>query len=315
MAFSTKNILPQNYFSWYSIKQYLKRFHIGGNSLKKRSIAWVVDSTAYISDDLRHHPDFYSVPLNIHVEGKQFVDGQDLSSEQLYQKIQQMSELPKTSQPSVGIFAELFEKLKNEYEHAVCIHISAKLSGTLASAKAAADLTDFPIALIDSRSLSCGITAMIEKGMALEEQGASFEAIQHHLEKMAGSSHNYIVIGKLDQLYKGGRMSSVQFYLGSLLKIKPIIQISSEGSLEAIEKVRSEKKALQYLVDKTIEGHHPCRQKIYIMHGNALEKAEALRRMIQEVIPDIEIVIGDIGSIIAVHAGEGTVATFWFDEA
>ena len=70
---------------------------------------------------------------------------------------------------------------------------------------------------------------------------------------MAGTLHNFILIGQLDQLYKGGRMSGAQFFLGSLLKVKPIVQISKEGELTAIDKVRSEKKALQYLVDKVAD--------------------------------------------------------------
>ena len=89
----------------------------------------------------------------------------------------------------------------------------------------------------------------------MHENGATVPEIKEKLEKMAGTCKNFILIGKLDQLYKGGRMSAAQFYLGSLLKVKPIVQISKEGELQAIEKVRSEKRALQYLVNKVAEAH------------------------------------------------------------
>lgn len=279
----------------------------------KKPIAWIVDSTAYISEELKQHPDFFSVPLNIHFGEKQFVDGVDLTYEQLYAKIKNSEEFPKTSQPSAGEFAEHFKVIAEQYEQAIAVHLSNNLSGTLASSTAGAELAGFPVTFIDSLSLSYGATGLIEKGMEMYDNGASVPEIKTQLEKMAGTVHNFILIGQLDQLYKGGRMSGVQFFLGSLLKVKPIVQISKEGTLEAIDKVRSEKKALQYLVDKVAEGHHAGRRKIYLMHGNVLDQAVHLKNLIVEQVPGLEVEIGDISSVLAVHAGEGTLAVLWFD--
>ena len=281
--------------------------------MTKKPLAWIVDSTAYISQELILHPDFFSVPLNIHFGEKQFVDGVDLTPTQLYQKIKVTDDIPKTSQPSPGDFAELFKKVGEQYEQAIAIHLSGKLSGTLAASKAGAEIADFPVTFIDSLSLSYGITGMIERGMEMYDSGVPIPEIIAQLEKMPGTMHNYILIGKLDQLYKGGRMSGVQFFIGSLLKIKPIVQITKEGGLQAIEKVRSEKKALQYLIDKVIEGHHVGRRKIYIMHGNVRDQATHLKNLILEQIPGLEVEIGDISSVLAVHGGEGTLAVLWFD--
>lgn len=281
--------------------------------MTKKPLAWIVDSTAYISKELILHPDFFSVPLNIHFGEKQFVDGIDLTPTQLYQKIKDTDDVPKTSQPSPGDFAELFKKVGEQYEQAIAIHLSGKLSGTLAASKAGAEIADFPVTFIDSLSLSYGITGMIERGMEMQDSGVPIPEIIAQLEKMPGTMHNYILIGKLDQLYKGGRMSGVQFFIGSLLKIKPIVQITNEGGLQAIEKVRSEKKALQYLIDKVVEGHHAGRRKIHIMHGNVMDQANHLKNLILEQVPDLEVEIGDISSVLAVHGGEGTLAVLWFD--
>lgn len=281
--------------------------------MTKKPLAWIVDSTAYISKELILHPDFFSVPLNIHFGEKQFVDGIDLTPTQLYQKIKDTDDVPKTSQPSPGDFAELFKKVGEQYEQAIAIHLSGKLSGTLAASKAGAEIADFPVTFIDSLSLSYGITGMIERGMEMQDSGVPIPEIIAQLEKMPGTMHNYILIGKLDQLYKGGRMSGVQFFIGSLLKIKPIVQITNEGGLHAIEKVRSEKKALQYLIDKVVEGHHAGRRKIHIMHGNVMDQANHLKNLILEQVPDLEVEIGDISSVLAVHGGEGTLAVLWFD--
>lgn len=281
--------------------------------MTKKPIAWITDSTAYITDELKNHPDFFSIPLNIHFGEKQFVDGVDLTPTQLYENIKNATEFPKTSQPSAGEFAEQFKKIAEDYEQAIAIHISGELSGTLASSIAGAEISGFPITFIDSRSLSYGITGLIEKGMELQSAGASVQEIKETVEKMAGTLKNFIYIGQLEQLYKGGRMNGVQFFLGSLLKVKPIIQITSDGKLEAIEKVRSEKKALQYLVDKVAEGHPKGNRKIYLMQGNVPDQAEELKTLILSQVPGLSVEIGDISSTLAVHAGEGTIAVLWYD--
>ena len=108
-------------------------------------------------------------------------------------------------------------------------------------------------------------------------------------------------------------MSAAQFYLGSLLKVKPIVQISKEGELAAVDKVRSEKRALQYLIDKVAEGHRAGVKKVYLMQGNVSDQAENLKKLIIEQVPEIEVEIGDISSVLAVHAGEGTLAVLWYD--
>lgn len=280
--------------------------------MTKKPIAWITDSTAYIPDELKNHPDFYSIPLNIHFGEKQFIDGIDLTPVQLYENIKNATEFPKTSQPSAGEFAEQFKKIAEDYEQAIAVHVSAELSGTLASSIAGAEIAGFPITFIDSKSLSYGITGLIEKGMELQNSGRSVSEIKDQLEKMAGTLKNYIYIGQLEQLYKGGRMSGAQFFLGSLLKVKPIIQITADGKLEAIEKVRSEKKALQHLVDKVAEGHPKGKGKVYLMQGNVLEQAEQLKEMIQSQVPGLSVEIGDISSTLAVHAGEGTIAVLWY---
>jgi DegV family protein with EDD domain len=280
----------------------------------KKPLAWIVDSTAYVPEELQQHPDFFSVPLNIHFGEKQYVDGVDLTPEQLYGKIKNAEEFPKTSQPSAGEFSERYKEIAENYEEAIAIHVSAKMSGTLASSQGGAEIAGFPITFIDSLSLSYGITGLIQRGMEMHQNGSTVPEIKEALEKLVGKCTNFILIGKLDQLYKGGRMSAAQFYLGSLLKVKPIVQISPEGELKAIDKVRSEKRALQYLIDKVADGQRAGVNKIYLMQGNVPEQAEHLKKLIIEQVPGVEVEIGDISSVLAVHAGEGTLAVLWYEE-
>lgn len=279
----------------------------------KKPIAWVLDSTGFVTEEFKAHPDVYMVPLNIHFGQEEFIDdGVDLTNEQLYARIKSASEFPKTSQPSAGKFAELYEKLKEEYECAIAVHASAKLSGTIASSTAAAEMTGFKVYAIDSLALSYGLSGLIDRGLELEKQGMEAEAIAERLQKEVHDFRNYILIGNLSQLYKGGRMSGAQYYLGSLLKVKPIVQLSAEGELVPIDKVRSHKKAVQYLLDHLKKDHQQYGINYFqIMHGNVHGEAESLKQEILKIAPDAKVLIGDLSSSLAVHAGEGTIALLW----
>lgn len=281
--------------------------------MTKKPIAWVVDSTAYISDTLAAHPDVHVVPLTIHFGQEQYADGIELTSDQLYDRISNTQEFPKTSQPAAGEFAKLYEKISEEYEAILAVHVSAKLSGTLSSSKSGAEIAEIQMECVDSLSLSTGITKLVERGLELQESGKNIQEIAAELRSQVKNFRNYILIGNLNQLYKGGRMSSVQFYLGSLLQVKPIIQITAEGELKALDKVRSQKKAVNYLVDKAVDAfNNDGVRSIDIMQGNVPEQAEELKNLIQAKVPDLDVRIGEISSVLAVHAGEGTIAVLWY---
>lgn len=278
----------------------------------KKPIAWVMDTTGFVTEEMKAHPDVYIVPLNIHFGSEEFIDGVDLTQAQLYERIKAAPEFPKTSQPSAGKFAELYDKLKEEYECAIAIHASAKLSGTIASSTAGADMSEFKVYAVDSLALSYGLSGLMERGLELEKEGLNTEQIAQKLEKETQDFRNYILIGNLTQLYKGGRMSGAQYYIGSLLQVKPIVQLTPEGELKPVDKVRSHKKAVKYLIDHAvIDNKEFGADSFQIMHGNSHEEAESLKREVLKVIPEAQIIIGDLSSSLAVHAGEGTLALMW----
>lgn len=283
--------------------------------MKNRKIAWITDSTAYLTDELKQNRDVHVVPLDIIFGDQAFEDGIGLDTEQLYKRINNAKTVPKTSQPSPGKFARLFEKLKEEYDEAIAIHVSSKLSGTLSSCIAGAQLAKFPVETVDSKSMSYAITALIEKGIDLSGTGLGAADIAAILREEADNSQNYILLGSLDQFFKGGRMSGTQYLLGSILKIKPIIRINQKGEFELFEKVRSERKASSRLVDLFGEAFRENRvEEVWIMHGNVPEKAREMEAMLHAAYPGLKTFIGEISSTIAVHAGEGTVAIIWQNE-
>lgn len=284
--------------------------------MSKSKIAWVTDSTAYLTDELKANSDVYVVPLEIIFGEEAFEDGVTLDTEELYNRINSEKAIPKTSQPSSGKFASLFENLKENYDSAIAVHVSSKLSGTLSSCITGAEMAGFHLEAVDSRSMSYAITALIEKGIELEKSGLGAAEIAEILKDEAKNSQNYILLGNLDQFYKGGRMSGTQYLLGSILKIKPIIRINSDGEFELFEKVRSEKKAAARLVE--LFGEALAKNQIehlWIMHGNVPERAGELQKALKGAFPGLKTSVGEISSTIAVHAGEGTLAIIWHNES
>ena len=280
--------------------------------MTKKPIAWVVDSTAYVSDILAAHPDVHVVPLTIHFGQEQYADGIELTSQQLYDRIRNADEFPKTSQPAAGEFAKLYEKISENYEAILAVHVSSKLSGTMSSSKSGAEIAEVQMECVDSLALSSGITKLLERGLVLQERGMNVQEIAEKLRGEVKNLRNYILIGNLNQLYKGGRMSGVQFFLGSLLQVKPIIHLNEIGELKALDKVRSQKKALNYLVDKAVDAFEKDGvRSIDLMQGNVLAQAEELKNLIQAKAPNLEVRVGEISSVLAVHAGEGTIAAMW----
>ncbi|WP_042148799.1 DegV family protein [Paucisalibacillus sp. EB02] len=280
--------------------------------MANKKIAFVTDTTAYLTDYLKTHPDVYIAPIVIISEGKEYEDTIDLTTKELYEMIRTNKEVPKTSQPNVGRFVEIYERLKEEYEQVIAIHVSSKLSGTLSSSKAAMDQVGLDVEIIDSLSLSFAITSLLERGLELAEQGLDSHEIANILREKVTGQKNLILLDTLEQLFKGGRMSGASFVIGNLLQIKPILSISGNGELGLGERIRSEKRATRRIVELVIES---CKEytvkKIAIANANAPDKANALKTLIQSEVPDLEIVIGEISSSLAVHAGEGAIAVFW----
>lgn len=280
----------------------------------KKQIAWVTDSTAYIPADLREKHDIYVVPLEIIFTDGTYRDGIDMTPEQMYEKIENTREVPKTSQPSLGKFVELYETLKQKYDCAIAVHVSSKLSGTLNASQSAATMAEFPVEVVDSKTMSYPITHMILQGMEMAKKGTSSVEIAKSLRHVADKAESYILLGSLDQFYRGGRMNGVQFFVGNLLQIKPIIRIR-DGIFEVYEKIRTENKAIVRMLDRLDQAMQKQSIKnVQILHGNVLEKAQALKKRIKEKYHDLEVIIGPISSTIGAHAGQGTVALSWINE-
>ncbi len=275
--------------------------------------AWVTDSTAYLDDELRNHPDIYTIPLTILLDGEEYFDGIDLTPAQLFEKLKHLRNPPTTSQPSVGAFQALYEKLEQQYDRVITVLLSGKLSGTVSSSEQAAKLVDIPVITFDSQILTYPMAALLKKGMELTESGARLEDVIEQLEAIRATGETYVLVGSLEQLHRGGRMSGLQFFLGSMLNVKPIISFDN-GALFVKEKVRSTKKAQERILDYFKLAYEKNQMKeVYILYGLHEEHAREWREELQQQFPSLKIICCPLGAVIGVHAGENTLGISWFN--
>ncbi|KEZ52947.1 hypothetical protein GS18_0208995 [Metabacillus indicus] len=279
-----------------------------------RKIAWVTDSTASIDQEIRDHPDIYWVPLLVCINGEDYLDGVTLAPEELYPLLKKPENAITTSQPPPGAFAELYRKLAEDYDEVISIHLSSLLSGTYSSAVQAAGEADIPVTVIDSLILTEPLTRIVKAGVLMHEKGMETEQIVAELESLKEKHHTYVLIGDLTRLHKSGRMTGTQYYLGSLLNIQPIIRIKS-GSLSTEEKVRSEKKAFQYIAGQIKKGSltHSIRE-IAVMFTSKRDKADRLHDTLAKEFPEIPVKLVPLCTTIGVHTGEDVAGVSWFQE-
>jgi DegV family protein with EDD domain len=280
--------------------------------LSKR-IAWVVDSTAFLDEELEQHPDVYTIPLTVILDGEEYLDGIDLTPQELYARLKSLDNPPKTSQPAVGEFVKLYEELGKKYDMIIAVLISSKLSGTVSSSQQASQLVEVPVVTIDSKILTYPLSALVKMGIEKLCEEDNVESVISFLEAKKDQNETYVLIGSLEQLHRSGRMNGLQFFLGSVLNVKPIISIE-DGKLETKEKIRSEKKAKEKITDylRNADGRSPIKEA-YILYGLHPEEALKWKAELETQFPHIHFTTCPLSTTIGVHAGENTLGISWYN--
>lgn len=276
-------------------------------------IAVVSDSTAYIPKELIEKYNIYTIPLSVGFGDDFYREEVDISVERFYEKVKEASELPTTSQPSLGSFVQLYESLAEQYDTVISIHLSKQLSGTYEASISAGKMVDN----LDVFSFDSAISAMPQGFYVLEaaemvKQGKSIDEIMDRLNVMKETMIAYFMVDDLSHLQRGGRLSGAQALVGSLLRIKPILHIV-EGKIIPFDKVRTRKRALQRimsLLEKDLQEHDV--KRIVFTHANNPEVAKELQQTINEKYPQIETVFSDLGPVVGTHLGEGAIGVGWY---
>jgi DegV family protein with EDD domain len=273
--------------------------------MSTQRVAIVTDSTADLPPELAAARSVTVVPLTLNLDGQSLLDGVDITPAEFYRRLPRATAHPTTSQPSPGRFAEAYAALLENHDAVVSIHISEKLSGTVASARQAADMTDPKrVHVIDSElvSMSLGLVTLVAS--ALAGQGAEPAAIESKVLSMRSPVQTYFSVATLEFLRRGGRIGRASALLGSVLQVKPVLCIR-DGLVTPLERVRTFERALTRIVELTREidrGKGVC---IIVGHAGAEADAERVSRELEPIAETL--MIQPLGPVVGAHAGPGVV--------
>lgn len=270
-------------------------------------LAVITDSSAVLRIE---REDLFVLPIPVHIDGQDYIEGQNLTVEEFYQKMASSKELPKTSQPSLMELEEILGDLKNKgYTHALGLFLSSGISGFYQNIQYLKDeFEGLTVAFPDTKITSAPLGMMVENVLKWTDSGLSFDEILGKLDQEIGKTTAFIMVDDLNHLVKGGRLSNGAALLGNLLSIKPILYFTGEGKIEVYEKVRTEKKAIKRLIEILQEQTNEGQYQIAIIHANAPEKAENFKQQLEEAGVGSALPIVSFGSVIGTHLGEGAVA-------
>jgi DegV family protein with EDD domain len=281
--------------------------------LTAENTAIVLDSTADLPDAADRFPSWRVVPLYVNFGDESFRDGVDIDPMEFYERLRQSSVFPTTSQPTPGDFLACYREL-GSYERVFSLHVSGRVSGTFASAEAAAaELGDGRVRAIDTETASASIAMLALAIQRRLERGSSDEEVDALVERYRRERGLLFTVDTLEFLQRGGRIGKAAAFAGSLLQVKPILSIR-DGEVEPVKRVRGEAKAFAELARalETETADVPA-YRLAVAHAAAPERAAELAALVREQRPEanLELVV-TLGAVIGAHAGPGTLALFWF---
>ncbi|MGN0436929.1 MAG: DegV family protein [Lachnospiraceae bacterium] len=285
------------------------------------SFVLVSDATLDLPVDLVKKFDIKVVPMMFNLEGTEYLhypDERNMSNEEFYQALKD-GKTSTTSQINPMTYVEFMTPILEEGKDILYICFTSGLSGTYQSALLAKDmlLENFPdrkIVVIDSLCASAGQGYFVYLLALEKEKGLSFEELCDWALANRGRIAHWFTVDDLFHLQRGGRLSFAEAMLGSALKIKPIISVDEKGALYTENKVRGNKKAIDYMISKINETMDESQLTIFVAHGDAQERADEFKKKILEKTAVKEIITTKIGPIIGSHTGPGMLAVLFLEK-
>ncbi|MEB6059947.1 DegV family protein [Staphylococcus pseudoxylosus] len=266
----------------------------------------VTDSTSDLSHAYLSDNDIHVIPLNLTINGESYVDQVDISSEAYIQKMQEDADV-KTSQPAIGKFIEMYDELGADGSEIISIHMTSGLSGTYQTALQASQMTDSKVTVIDSKSISFGLGYQVQHIVDWNNEGYDTTTIISKITELQKNIKLYVVIGQLNQLIKGGRISKTKGLIGNMMKIKPIGTLE-DGKIELIHNSRTQNASVQFLkkeISAFIGGRNI--KSIGIAHANIIEFVDKVKRHFSEEFNFTQFDTNITTPVISTHTGQGAI--------
>lgn len=272
---------------------------------QKQTVKVITDSTADMPPETLRRLGVTVVPLMVLMGEKSYRDGIDITSREFYQRLPQLSKLPTTSQPAPGNFIKAYEEATADGSSVISLHLSAKLSGTYQNASVASQ--NFPpgrVRVFDTQQVSAGIAFFVHTAAEMARSGKNIDEIEAEMKSLRERVKIIATVDTLEYLQKGGRIGRLSSFVGSLLSVKPLLQVK-DGEVHPLERVRTRAKALQRVAE--IVKEQGKLERVAIMHADDPDGAGELANLLSSVYPLKDMYISDIGPVIGTHAGPRTV--------
>ena len=274
----------------------------------------VTDSTADLTEEEVKQFEISIVPMNISIDDENYIDGVTITKDEFKQKMIVSSELPKTAQPSIGRFVEVYDELGKNGDSVISIQMMRSISGTVDAARQAADITETNVKVVDSDFTSRSMGMIVKEAAKAAQEGKTVEEILETVEDAKKRTTLYLTVVNLDNLIKGGRISQLMGMFSNLLNIKLFLQVI-HGKIEIIQKGRG-LKSLQKKYDEIFEEMKAVPngiQEIGIMHAGLSEFNEGNIARVRELFPDVPLTIVTTSPIIMSHTGVDAMAITYLE--
>lgn len=265
----------------------------------------VTDSTADLPAEVATSLGIVVVPLNVHFGTETFLDGVTITPDTFYARIAQERQLPKTTQPSIGTFLDVYQRYANP-SGILSLHISSKISGTYnAACQAAREMQgQCPIQVVDTLQASLALGLVVMAAARAVQAGASLEQAAQVARQTAPRCHLFGVLDTLEYLEKGGRIGKAAAFLGSLLQVKPILTLK-DGEAHPLERVRTRRRALERMVE--IARQYAPLAQLAVAYSTTPDEALALAEQLKPIAPPHGILMGRFGAVLGTYLGPGAL--------
>ncbi len=265
----------------------------------------ITDSSCDLPKEILEENNITIVPLNIEIDGKNYIDGVDLTHEQFYEKMSSAKTLPKTSQPSPQSFIDAFKDAAKKTGETLCIHLSSKLSGTVDCALMAKEMVDKKIEVFDSLSGTIGLGIQVLKACEMIKQGTKLEKIIEKLKECRDNMRIVVYLETLENAVKGGRVTRTKGMVANLLNLKAIVHVK-EGYVKILKTIRGKKRAFEFMLNEMAKKNVDFKDKIIgITHCDCIEDALDLKKEIIKRFNPAQVLVTTMGPVIGTHAGLG----------
>jgi DegV family protein with EDD domain len=272
--------------------------------------AVVTDSTAYLPPDIVERHGIAVVPLYVVFGGDRTVRETDITDyPALFEELRTAESIPTTSQPSVGDFVSVYEPLLADGREVVSLHISGGLSGTPEAARQAAAALERDgkggerVRVIDSKTAAGGLGLIVLTAVRAAEHGAGLDEIERLVDDARGELKMWFAVDTLEFLRRGGRIGAASAWIGSTLKVKPILTLENE--MTPVERVRTTSRAFERLVEYARQRHESGADAWAVQHIDAPDQCDRLVERLREIFEREPVIVSEIGPVLSVHTGPG----------